>query len=89
MNLRVVTPVVFGVSLGLLSLTLWYGLLASLILPKMYRPLHHWMYGVAMMALGAWKHRKSYGKFFLAMGAILLWDDFHDLVQALSITVGF
>jgi len=89
LKLKTFTPLIFGVSLGLLSLTLWYGLLASFVLPKMYRPLHHWMYGVAMIALGAWRHRKNYGRFSMAMGAILLWDDFHDLIQTLSITLAF
>jgi len=86
LRLKTFTPLIFGVSLGLLSLILWYGLLASFILPKMYRPLHHWMYGVAMITLGAWKKQKSYGRLSLAIGAILLWDDFHDLLQTLLVT---
>ena len=54
-------PIVLGLLLGLLSLNLWYGYLASFILPEMYRPLHHWMYGLALLAFGAWKSRGAMG----------------------------
>jgi len=47
----------------------------------MYRPLHHWMYGLALLILGGLKLRKGYGKFSFATGSILFIDDFPDFLE--------
>ena len=74
-------PLILGLGCGVLSLLAWYGFLASAILPKMYRPLHHWMYGLALLILGGLKLRKGYGKFSFATGSILFIDDFPDFLE--------
>ena len=82
-------PIVLGLLFSLLSLNLWYGYFAGFILPEMYRPLHHWMYGVTLLAFGAWKSRRSYGKFLLVVGVVLLLDDLHDLLQIFNLSLSF
>ena len=82
---RLISPVLFGLSLGLASLLVWYKFLSSLFPPEVYRPLHHWMYGLSLLLVGALKKSREYGRFSLSLGAILLADDFQDFLEIFSL----
>jgi hypothetical protein len=69
-----------GLAFGVISLLLWYSFLSSFIPPKLYRPLHHWMYGLALLFLGLLKRSKNYGKFSISTGFVFFADDFLQLL---------
>lgn len=89
MRFKAVLPLVSGLAFAAALLVLWYGFLAAYLPAKLYRPLHHWMYGLAMLALGALKLGSFYGNFLLSFGGTLLADDFHDFLEALQFFTGF
>jgi len=76
-------PAIAGAAFGIIMLFIWYSFLSSIIPPRLYRPLHHWMYGLALLFLGFLRIGKNYGKFSLSTGFIFFADDFHDFLQLL------
>lgn len=76
---RVLLSVLLGFSSAVLSLAYWYLQLSLLIQPELYRPLHHWMYGLFMVFIGFIRVKKNYGQFFFTVGLIYLIDDASDL----------
>ena len=88
-KLKAVVSLAGGILSGVLALLVWYSFLSPHVPPRLYRPLHHWMYGLVMLILGVTKLRRLYGQFSLSMGSILLIDDLHDFLEAVLSLVGF